>query len=116
MTDFKKKHNFDKRLNESKLITEKYPDKVPIIVERLKNSDIPDIDKKKYLVPKDLTTGQFIYVIRRRIKLEKEKAIFLFIKDILPPTSATIEQLYEDNKDDDGFLYVVYSGENAFGF
>tara|TARA_B100000161_G_C33216675_1_gene266618 strand:+ start:25 stop:375 length:351 start_codon:yes stop_codon:yes gene_type:complete len=116
MTDFKKKHNFDKRLNESKLITEKYPDKVPIIVERLKNSDIPDIDKKKYLVPKDLTTGQFIYVIRRRIKLEKEKAIFVFIKDILPPTSATIEQLYEDNKDDDGFLYVVYSGENAFGF
>tara|TARA_B100000900_G_C20600208_1_gene725194 strand:- start:569 stop:919 length:351 start_codon:yes stop_codon:yes gene_type:complete len=116
MTDFKKKHNFDKRLNESKLITEKYPDKVPIIVERLKNSDIPDIDKKKYLVPKDLTTGQFIYVIRRRIKLEKEKAIFVFIKDILPPTSATIEQLYEDNKDDDGFLYIVYSGENAFGF
>ena len=116
MTDFKKKHNFDKRLNESKLITEKYPDKVPIIVERLKNSDIPDIDKKKYLVPKDLTTGQFIYVIRRRIKLEKEKAIFVFIKDILPPTSATIEQLYEENKDDDGFLYVVYSGENAFGF
>jgi GABA(A) receptor-associated protein len=116
MTDFKKKHNFDKRLNESKLITEKYPDKVPIIVERLKNSDIPDIDKKKYLVPKDLTAGQFIYVIRRRIKLEKEKAIFVFIKDILPPTSATIEQLYEDNKDDDGFLYVVYSGENAFGF
>ena len=116
MTDFKNKHNFDKRLNESKLITEKYPDKVPIIVERLKNSDIPDIDKKKYLVPKDLTTGQFIYVIRRRIKLEKEKAIFVFIKDILPPTSATIEQLYEDNKDDDGFLYIVYSGENAFGF
>jgi GABA(A) receptor-associated protein len=116
MTDFKKKHNFDKRLNESKLITEKYPDKVPIIVERLKNSDIPDIDKKKYLVPKDLTAGQFIYVIRRRIKLEKEKAIFVFIKDILTPTSATIEQLYEDNKDDDGFLYVVYSGENAFGF
>lgn len=25
-------------------------------------------------------------------------------------------QLYEKEKDEDGFLYVAYSGENTFGF
>ena len=29
---------------------EKYPDRIPVIVERAAGSDIPDIDKKKYLV------------------------------------------------------------------
>jgi len=24
--------------------------------------------------------------------------------------------LYEENKDEDGFLYMTYIGENAFGF
>ena len=115
MSQFKKQHIFDKRLSESKRIIEKYPTKIPIIVEKQNKSDVPDIDKQKYLVPNDLTMGQFVYVIRRRLKLDPEKAIFIFINNILPPTSAFVQQVYEDHKDDDGFLYVTYSGENSFG-
>lgn len=40
----------------------------------------------RYLVPADLTVGQFVYVVRKRIKLSAEKAIFVFVKNILPPT------------------------------
>ena len=40
----------------------------------------------RYLVPADLTVGQFVYVVRKRIKLSAEKAIFIFVKDVLPPT------------------------------
>lgn len=40
----------------------------------------------RYLVPADLTVGQFVYVVRKRIKLSAEKAIFIFVKNILPPT------------------------------
>jgi len=115
MSQFKKQHIFDKRLSESKRIIEKYPTKIPIIVEKQNKSDVPDIDKQKYLVPNDLTMGQFVYVIRRRLKLDPEKAIFIFINNILPPTSAFVQQVYEEHKDDDGFLYVTYSGENSFG-
>jgi len=67
------------------------------------------------LVPVDLTVGQFVYVIRKRIKLPSEKAIFIFVNDILPPTAALISTIYEEHKDEDGFLYVLYSGENTFG-
>lgn len=40
----------------------------------------------RYLVPADLTVGQFVYVVRKRIKLSAEKAIFVFVKNSLPPT------------------------------
>ena len=86
-----------------------------MIVEKAEKSDIADIDKKKYLVPADLTVGQFVYVIRKRIKLSPEKAIFIFVNNVLPPTAALMSAVYEEHKDDDGFLYITYSGENTFG-
>ena len=86
-----------------------------MICEKDERSDIPDIDKKKYLVPQDLTVGQFVYVVRKRIKLSPEKAIFIFINNVLPPTAALMSKIYQDHKDEDGFLYVQYSGENTFG-
>nr|XP_012567774.1 autophagy-related protein 8f-like isoform X1 [Cicer arietinum] len=105
----------EKRRAEAARIREKYPDRIPVIVEKAERSDIPSIDKKKYLVPADLTVGQFVYVIRKRIKLSAEKAIFIFVDNVLPPTGAIMSAIYDEKKDEDGFLYVTYSGENTFG-
>ncbi|KAF1895302.1 hypothetical protein Lal_00043948 [Lupinus albus] len=105
----------ERRQAEASRIREKYPDRIPVIVEKAERNDIPDIDKKKYLVPADLTVGQFVYVVRKRIKLSAEKAIFVFINNTLPPTAAMMSAIYEENKDQDGFLYMTYSGENTFG-
>ena len=110
-------------------------------------------------MPSDLTVGQFVYVIRKRIKLAPEQAIFLFVSaGTLPPTVAPLQtvrrcthaaaprraprtahaapsiaprtppprapshtarrarsQVYDQHKDEDGFLYMTYSGENTFG-
>lgn len=97
-------------------ILEKYPARVPVICERAEGSDVENIDKKKYLVPSNLTVGQFVYVIRKRMKLNPEKAIFVFVNDkILPSTGSLMSGLYGEHKEDDGFLYVTYSGENTFG-
>ncbi|WVZ87207.1 hypothetical protein U9M48_033884, partial [Paspalum notatum var. saurae] len=114
-SSFKLEHPLEKRQSEANRIREKYPDRIPVIVEKAERSDIPDIDKKKYLVPADLTVGQFVYVVRKRIKLSAEKAIFIFVKNTLPPTAALMSSIYEENKDEDGFLYMTYSGENTFG-
>ena len=115
METFKDKFSLKKRTDESSRIRKKYPDRVPVIVEKSEYSDIDVIDKKKFLVPTDLTIGQFVYVVRKRIKLEPEKAIFMFINNTLPPTSSLMSQIYKQHKDVDGFLYVVYSGESTFG-
>lgn len=117
LSNFKKEFSFAKRSLEAKRIMSKYSDRLPIICEKAKSAgkDCPNIDKKKYLVPVDLTVAQFIYVIRKRLKLDSEKAIFLFINGQIPTNSHNICDLYDKNKDEDGFLYVTYSLENTFG-
>ena len=116
---FKDEIPFAMRKEEASRIVSKYPDRIPIIIERSEDcsSDIPVVDKKKYLVPNDITTGQFTYIIRKRIELEPEKAIFLFAGEdyTIPPSSSLISEIYNNYKDEDGFLYFTYSGENTFG-
>merc|ERR1712045_363034 len=92
---FKEEHTVDKRKSEAERIRAKYPDRVPVICEKSVRSDIPDIDKKKYLVPADLTVGQFQYVIRKRIKLAPEKALFVFCANSIPPTASLMSTVYE---------------------
>ena len=93
-----------------------YPNRIPVIVTKAKNSDIAEIDKKKYLVPNDVTVGQFLYVIRKRIHLPADGAIFLFINNQMPAMGALMGQLYKDFANDVGFLEIFYSGESTFGF
>lgn len=112
---FKVDHNLDHRKNESSKIKAKYPNRVPIIVEKAEGSAIETIDKRKYLVPNEITVGQFMWIIRKRIQLTPEKAIFLFVNKMVPNSSMTMGTLYDEHKDEDGFLYVAYSGENTFG-
>jgi GABA(A) receptor-associated protein len=91
-------NDFDKRYNETKKIREKYPERIPIMVNKASGCNLNDIDKKKYLVPCDMTIGQFIAIIRQRIKISPDKAIFIFINNVLPPVSATMINVYNEMK------------------
>jgi len=113
---FKKEYTLEQRTSESDRILVKYPDRFPIICEKIDNSSIMEIDKKKYLIPGDLTCGQFAYVIRKRIKLPPEQAVYLFVNGVIPAMSCLISSLYHEYKDTDGFLYVTYASENTFGY
>ena len=112
--DFKK-IDFNARRGEAERITQKYPDRCPVVVDRLDGSSAPNLRKHKYLVPRDLTVGQFLYLIRKQLKVKHEQAIFLFIKEAIPASSSLIGDVFEERKDVDGFLYAVYSLENTFG-
>ena len=104
------------RTDECKRVRTKYPDLIPVICERADNSDLPDTTRRKYLIPPTLTMGQFMYVLRRRISVDSNRAMFLFLDgDILAPTSELISVLYDKHQNEDGFMYMQYSGENTFG-
>lgn len=113
---FKTAHNLETRKAEAEKILNKYDNRIPIIVERESScKSIPNINKNKYLVPGDLTIQQFHYVIRRRLELAPNDAMFLFCNDTIPASSSTLDSIYAKYKDPDGFLYIFYSGENTFG-
>ncbi|CAK9298980.1 unnamed protein product [Gordionus sp. m RMFG-2023] len=113
--EYKEEHTFDKRKTEGEKIRKKYPDRVPVIVERAPKARIPELDKKKYLVPGELTVGQFYFLIRKRIQLRPEDALFFFVNDSIPPTSATMAKLYQEHHEEDSFLYIAYSDESVYG-
>jgi GABA(A) receptor-associated protein len=112
---YKAAHSPEYRKAEADKVRERHPDRLPVICEKVEGSIITELDKNKFLVPSDLTVGQFVLVVRKRVMLEPEKAIFLFVGDSVPPNGAHMSDLYAKNKDEDGFLYVKYSGENTFG-
>lgn len=111
---FKQQHSLSKRQEVSARIRTRYPDRVPVIVEKAPRSDVPDIDKHKYLVP-DITLGKFTYEIRKHINLTSEKALFFFVGGVVPPNAERMHRIYDQGKDEDGFLYMAYAGENTFG-
>lgn len=115
-SEFKNLYSHELRSKESCRILVKYPDRIPIVCEVRKNDrNSIFLDKNKYLVPSDLTVGQFLYVIRKRIKLPPEKAIFIFVNNALPPTASLMSQIYSEHRDSDGFLYMLVSCESTFG-
>jgi GABA(A) receptor-associated protein len=114
-TELKHYQPLDVRKEESRRIMLKYPDRRPIICNRGYNSETPLLPRNKFLVPHELTIGQFMYVIRKHLKLEPEKGLYLFVSNIIPTNSTLVSNLYDEYKSDDGFLYITYSIENTFG-
>ncbi|XP_075897252.1 gamma-aminobutyric acid receptor-associated protein-like 1 [Nelusetta ayraudi] len=103
------------RRAEGERVRAKHPDKIPIIVERAARSRAPDVDKKKYLVPSDLTVGQLCFLIRQRVSLRPEEALFFFVNNSLPPSSSPLSAVYEEHHEEDLFLYMTYSNESVYG-
>jgi GABA(A) receptor-associated protein len=115
---FIEQYSFFERKQESERIMNKFTGRLPVICEKNRHdTGCPDIDKHKYLVPYNITLGQFMYVIRKRIQLPASSALFLFVGDdaVLLPVSLEMEDVYHRFKNKDGFLYILYSRENVFG-
>ena len=93
-------NNPEKRKEVAEKIRSKYPDRIPVIVQKAPKSNIADIDKKKlvaflfsfpgitnfftsnrFLVPASIEVAKFTAEIRKHIKLTSEQGIYLFVKD-----------------------------------
>ena len=117
--EFKKQHPFYERINESINILSLYPDKIPVICEKDNRVQNYNIKKRKYLVHKDITVGQFIFIIRKQLETTNRNqsgfGLFLFTKGTIPSIVEEMGNVYKKYKDDDGYLYINYSFENTFG-
>ena len=123
MPSFQQRFTLEQRIAEAQKIRQKYPDRVPCIVERNNTaaSDIPDISKHKYLVPDKLRMAEIMAIIRKRMggSMKAEQALFLFVhndeKTVVAPAGLTIGQIDEKYRGKDGFVYIQYTGETTFG-
>ena len=113
---FKEEFTLEERAKESAAMIASYPDRIPVIVEKFSRSNLPEMEKRKYLVPCNMPVGQFIFILRSRLHLSPGTALFVFVNNTLPQTAQLMGSVYESYKDEgDGFLYLCYSSEKTFG-
>jgi GABA(A) receptor-associated protein len=115
MSLYKANISLDERKKVSSSLRHRYPDRVPIIVEVAKDSNLPPLVRTKYLVSADTPLGRIIYDIRQNMTLKPNQAVFIFISGTMQPVSALLGDIYEKHKDEDGFLYLTLHPENTFG-
>lgn len=114
---FKERKTFAQRKEEASGIRAKFPQKVPVIVERYhKERSLPALDKTKFLVPQEITMSQFVTIIRNRMSLSSTQAFYLIVNNkSIASMSTTLSELYRDERDADGFLYMTYASHEMFG-
>jgi hypothetical protein len=111
----KKKVEIDpKKLDEYTRINRKYPDRIPVILHK-GNKIAPDIDRNKYLVPKDITFSSFVGVVRQRLRIKPDEALFIMANNSLVTQSELMSSIYYKYKSPEGFLLLEYSLESTFG-
>jgi GABA(A) receptor-associated protein len=112
--DYKTKKTFEDRKNESEIILNKYPDKIPIIINEC-SMELRDRVKRKMLLQKDITVGQYLYTLRSKFNIKPEESVLVFVNGSFPTSTTLMNYLYDKHKDKDGFLYVSILKENVFG-
>lgn len=86
-----------------------------VICQKLAGADLPQLAEERLLLPCNFTVGNLTTFIRSHIKISPEKSIFLFVNNTLLPAHQELLTVYKERHDLDGFLYILYSGENSFG-
>lgn len=109
---------FLKRSAESQRICAKYPDRIPVII--ITHGGLV-IDKPKFLVPADLTWGQLMYTVRKRLTmtpgnhLSSEESLYGMTKNTMVCTGTLVSVVAKTATYSDGMMYVHIYKENTFG-
>lgn len=112
--NYKEYKTLEQRKNEAKMLSSKYPDKIPLIINECSEEYKYKL-KRKMLLQCDMTIGQLMFSIRSKFNINKDEALLIFVGKTMPRSSTLISELHKQYKDEDGFLYVSILKESVFG-
>jgi len=103
-------------INKVQRLLNNNPNKIPVIIH--KKGDKSNI--MKFMLPTEVTILDFLYVLRKRIKLESTSSIYLSVKTpqnehIMVSPDMNMQNIYEQYKNKKLLLEMIYCEENTFG-
>ena len=104
------------RKKESSALLSKFPDRIPVILEKDPRSDLKEM-KPNLIISRELSVSQLTFLIRTKIQLSKDSALFLLVSGKYNIVGEMLMgDIYERYKDpEDGFLYITYASELSWG-
>ncbi|KAA8913717.1 hypothetical protein FN846DRAFT_750058, partial [Sphaerosporella brunnea] len=69
---------------------------------------------RSFWCPPELRVGEFMYKIRKSINMPAAIAVYLMVDDCTTIPSKTFGEYYEEARDPDGWLYLVWAEESTF--
>ena len=114
---YKRNNSLERRKSQCNKILQNHPDKIPVILEKDKNCTLNKPIKTKYILSKEVTMAEFIKIIREKLELKPERALFFLVNGKNSVTmTEDLGNIYSKFKDqEDGFLYMTYSEEIVYG-
>jgi hypothetical protein len=110
---FRKKFSKEERQAECKRIEEKFPDRIPLVID-IEGGGL-HLPRRKYLVERDMLFINFAHVIRQRLKVGPNESLFFFCEGCIPQQTHTLQQIFKERGSEDGFLVLTIMKENTFG-
>ena len=110
---FRKNFSKEERQDECKRILEKFPDRIPVVID-IEGGGL-HLPRRKYLVERDMLFINFAHIIRQRLKVSPNESLFFFCENSIPQQTHTIQQVFNEKKSEDGFLVLTIMKENTFG-
>ena len=79
---FKHQYPFEKRSKWAKEAFERYPEKIPMIVERHhKAHHLDDLSNPKFLMPRTFSIGEVALILRKKLNLTAEQSLVLLVNN-----------------------------------
>ncbi len=106
--------NITERRRICRSLTRSFPNKIPIIIEKIRGTEEDRLRNKKYLVSGDMEYSTLLRVIGKRMQLSANQSIFISFNEVIP-TGKKFSQIHACYAHSDGFLYGTICLENTYG-
>ncbi len=103
--------SFEDRKKKSSVLLTKYPDKIPVILEKSKKDKyLPKNNKTKLLIAHNMTVSNILTLLKNNTNINSTTSIYIMVSDknIMLSGSQSIVEIYNNYKNTDGFLYLEY--------
>ena len=111
---YKESIPFEVRSKNAKQLMANYPGKCPVVLVQDHSCAI-SMPNQKLLVKGTLSVFEFVRFLRNQVVIGTDDGFYIFVGELAPAQTTTIEELYMNYADEDGYLYVLYAVQEDKG-